>query len=72
MADRAEGGGLLAEESEMKACWAGHFEQLYQSDPPAVELDVRGVNIPIADPPINYGPSSFVETQTAVNRLKWG
>ena len=35
-------------------------------------MDVRGVTIPIADPPINCGPPSFVETQAAVNRLKWG
>ena len=46
---RSEGGGLLTEESEVKACWVGYFERLYQSDPPAVELDVRGVTIP----PIN-------------------
>ena len=45
----------------MKACWAGYFEQLYQADPPAVDLDVRGVTIPIAEPLINCGPPSFVE-----------
>ena len=56
----------------MKARWAGYFERLYQADPPAAELDVRGVTIPVADPPINCGPPSFVETQVAVNRLKWG
>ena len=60
---RAGGGGLLTEESEVKAgYWAGYFERLYQADPPAVELDVRGVTIPIADPPINRGPPLFVET----------
>ena len=68
----AEGGGLLTEESELKARWAGYIERLCQADPPAVELDVRGVTIPIADPPINCGPPSFVVTQTVVNRLKWG
>ena len=36
---------LLTEESEVKAHWAGYFERLYQADPPAVELDVRGVTI---------------------------
>jgi len=35
-------------------------------------VDVRGVIIPIADPPINCEPLSFVETWAAVNRLKWG
>ena len=67
---RAEGGRLLTEESEVKARWASYFEKLYQVDSPAVELDVRGVTIPIADHPINCDPPSFVETQTAVNRLK--
>ena len=57
-----EGGGLLTEESEVKARLAGYFERLYQADPPAVELDVRGVTIPIADPSINCDPRSFVET----------
>ena len=64
-------GGLLTEESEVRARWTSYFERLYQADPPA-ELDVRGVAIPIADPPINCDPPSFVETQDAVNRLKWG
>ena len=69
---RAEGGGLLTEESDVKARWARYFERLYQADPPAVELDVRGVTVPIADPPIKCGPPSFVETQAVVKRLKWG
>ena len=55
----------------MKPRWAGYIEQLYQADPPAVELDVIGVAIHFADPPINCDPPSFVETQTAVNLLKW-
>ena len=53
---RAEGGELLTEESEVKARWVSYFERLYQADPPAVELDVRGVIIPIADPAINCSP----------------
>ena len=69
---RAESGRLLTEESEMKARWAGYLERLYQADPPAVELDIRSVTITVADPPINCGPPSLVETQAAVNRLKWG
>ena len=56
----------------MKSRWAGYFEWLYQADPPAVELVIRGVAIHIADPTINWDPHSFVETQAAVNRLKWG
>ena len=60
----------MTEESEVNARWACYFERLRQVDPPAVELDVRGVTIIVADPPINCGPPSFVETQAAVNRLK--
>ena len=56
----------------MKARWAGYFDRLFQADPPAVELEVSGVTITVADPPINCGAPSFVETQAAVNRLKWG
>ena len=59
---RAEGGGILTEESEVKASWAGCFERLYQADSPAIELDVSGVTIPIADPPINCDPPLFMET----------
>ena len=66
----ADGDGLLMEESEVKARWASYFEWLCQADPPVVELYVRGVAIPIADPLINCDPPLFVETQAAVKRLK--
>ena len=62
----------MTDESEVKVRWAGYFEQLYQADPSAVELDVRGVTIPTLDPPINCDPPLFVETQAVVIRLKWG
>ena len=68
---RADGVGLLTEESKVKARWTGYFERLHNADPPAVKLDVSGVIIPIDDPPINCGPPSLVETQAAVNQLKW-
>jgi len=42
-----EGGGFLTKESEVKAGWAVYFERLYQADPPAVKVNVRGVTIPI-------------------------
>ena len=34
-------------------------------------MDVRGVTIAIAGPPIKCDPPSLVETQVAVKRLKW-
>ena len=62
----AEGGGLLSEESEVKARWASYFEQLYLADPPPVELHVRGVTIADLPPSfvltLNSEPPSFVET----------
>ena len=57
----------MTEKSEVKARWASFFERFYQADPPAVELDVKGVTIPVADPPINCGPPLLVEKQAAVN-----
>ena len=68
---RAEDGGILTERSGVKARRAGYFEWLHQAEPPAAEMDVRGVTIPIDDPPINCDPPSFVETHAAVNKLKW-
>ena len=62
----------MTEESEVKTRWAGYFERLYQSDPPAVELDVRGVTIPVADPPTNCDPPSLVETLAVVNLVERG
>ena len=50
----------------MKARLAGYFEWLYQTDPPAVELDVKDVTVPIDDPPINCDPPLVVETQETV------
>ena len=60
----------MTEQSEVKARCASYFEWLYQADPPAVVVDVRGVTIPIADAPINPELPSFVETQDTVNHLK--
>ena len=59
---RAEGGGLLTEEFEVKAHCAGYFERQYQADPPVVELVVRGVKIYIADSTINCEPPSKIFT----------
>ena len=56
----AEGGRFLTEESKVKARWDSYFVQLYQTDPAAVELDVRGVTIPISDPPINCDPPLWI------------
>ena len=46
----------MTELPEVKAHKASYFERLYHGDPPAVEFDVRGATIPIADRPINCEP----------------
>ena len=50
----------------------GYFEQLNQVDQTALDLDVRGVSFPIADPPINCDSPLFVETQAVLKQLKGG
>ena len=67
-----QSGGFLTEESKLKVRWPSYFEWLYQTNTPAVELDVRGVALPIADPPISCEPPSFVETLAVVYQLKGG
>ena len=52
----------MTEESEVKASLAGYFERLHHAVPPAADLDVKGVTIPVADPPVSCEPLSFVET----------
>ena len=53
----------MTDESKVKARWTSYFEWLHQADPPAVEFDVSGVFILIADPQINCDAPSFVETK---------
>ena len=57
--------GLLTEESKLKAFWAGYFEQ-------TVELDIRGVTIPISDPPTSFDPPSFVKNTGPCEPVEMG
>ena len=70
IAVRAEGGGLLTEDSKVKARRESYFEWLYLNDLSAVELDVRSVPLPISEPPINFEPPLFVETLATVDQLR--
>ena len=56
--------GLLTEESEVKAHWDGYFERLYQADSPAVELDVRGITIPIAGSDLDFADDAVIFAET--------
>ena len=62
----------MTEKSEVKARWAGYFEWLCQADPPTVELDVRGVTIPIAHLQSTVVHLRLWKHRAVVNRLKWG
>ncbi|XP_069985571.1 uncharacterized protein [Penaeus vannamei] len=43
------------------ACSAEYFEQLYQVDPPTVNLDAGSAKIPLLDPPISEDVPSLTE-----------
>ncbi|XP_069978552.1 uncharacterized protein [Penaeus vannamei] len=61
--------------SDLVAVWerlAEYFEQLYQVDPPTVNLDAETVEIPLLDPPIIEDPSSLTEVRVAISKLKSG
>ena len=49
---------------------ASYFEQLYQADPPVDGLDVRGVTIPIADPPIKKELKRTMENETGKGKTE--
>ena len=68
---RSAGGELLTGESEVRACWAAYFEQLYRADPPATRLSVPDPPL-TADPPIDCDPPTLLETRAAVNSLRGG
>ena len=69
---RAADGTILSEEAEVKARWAGYFEELYRVDPPRNEISVDGVEALVADPPISCEPPTLEETRKALDQLKEG
>ena len=69
---KAVDGSVLTDGSEVLARWAGYFEELYQADPPAGELNIEGISPPVPDPPISCDPPSLEETRGAVKQLKGG
>ena len=50
-------GEILLEKSEVRAYWAGYFEQLYQADDPNCDSDDGGAVTLIADTPIDPIPA---------------
>ncbi|XP_069976317.1 uncharacterized protein [Penaeus vannamei] len=52
--------------------WAEYFEQLYQVDPPTVNLDAGSAEIPLPDPPISEDPPFLTEIRGTISKLKSG
>jgi len=68
---RAEGRGLLTEESEVKARWAGYFEWLYQGDPQLLSWMSGGLQsllLTLQSTVVHL----CLWKQAVMNRLKWG
>ena len=69
---KAADGKILVEESEVKARWAGYFEELFNVDPPSRTLPDEGAAAVVAEPPLCCDPPSLEETQRALDQLKGG
>ncbi|XP_069981048.1 uncharacterized protein [Penaeus vannamei] len=54
-------GQIISDTVAVRICWAEYFEQLYQVDPPAVNVDARSAEITLPDPPISEDPPSLTE-----------
>ena len=68
---RLVGGQIVSDPVAVRERWAEYFEQLYQVDPPTVNLDVGSAVIPLSDPPISEDPPSLAEVREAISKLKW-
>ena len=69
---RSADGVTLTEDSEIRARWAGYFEELYSAEPPGREFPWDVEHVQEADPPVNCDPPTLEETRRAVTQLKNG
>ena len=69
---RSVSGQIVSDPVAVRGRWAEYFEQLYQVDPPTVNLDAGSVEIPLPDPPISEDPPSLTEVRGAISKLKSG
>ncbi|XP_069994142.1 uncharacterized protein [Penaeus vannamei] len=56
--------------SDPFAVWERYFEQLYQVDPPIVNLDAGNAEVPLLDPPISEDPLSLTKAKEAISKLR--
>ncbi|XP_069976237.1 uncharacterized protein, partial [Penaeus vannamei] len=69
---RSISGQIVSDPVAVRERWAEYFEQLYQVDPPIVNLDVISVEILLLDPPISEDPPSLTEVMGAISKLRSG
>ncbi|XP_069983535.1 uncharacterized protein [Penaeus vannamei] len=69
---RLVSGQIVSDPVAVREHWAEYFEQLYQVDPPAVNLDAQSAETPLPDPPISEDPPSLTEVRGAISKLKSG
>ncbi|XP_069997620.1 uncharacterized protein [Penaeus vannamei] len=72
IAVRLAGGQIVSDPVVVRGRWAEYFEQLYQVDPPTVNLDVGSAMILLPDPSITEDPLSLTEVGEAISKLKSG
>ncbi|KAG2455769.1 CP062 protein, partial [Polypterus senegalus] len=63
---------VLKDDTAIVTRWAGYFEQLFKSDPPATTLNVSGTMVLEDDPPISCEPPSHTEIAQVMNQLRVG
>ena len=69
---RSVSGQIISDPVAVWERWAEYFEQLYQVDPPTVNLDAGSAEIPLPDPPISEDDPSLTEVRGAISKLNSG
>ena len=65
-------GQIISDPDGVRVHWTEYFEQLYQVDPPTVNLDAGNVETPLLDPPISEDPPSLTSVREVISKLKSG
>ncbi|XP_070000270.1 uncharacterized protein [Penaeus vannamei] len=65
-------GQIISDPVAVRERWAEYFEQLYQVDPPTVNLDAGSAVISLPDPSISEDLPSVIEVRGAISKLKSG
>ena len=70
---RSVSGQIISDPVAVQERWAEYLEQLYQVDPPTVNLDAGSAEIPLPDPPFSEdAPLPLTEVRGVISKLKSG